>query len=60
MSEKPPRTGINRKFDSAMLGITSAICFGLLANATIGLWATPFGAMAGFYIAYRTYQDSAK
>ena len=53
------RTGINRKFDSIMLGISSSVCFGLVAGAVIGLWAVPIGALAGFYIAYKTYQDSA-
>jgi len=53
------RTGINRKFDSITLGIASAICFGLVAGAVAGMWAMPIGIIAGFYIAYKAYQDSA-
>jgi len=54
------RTGINRKFDSIMLGVSSAVCFGLLAGAVVGLWAVPIGTMAGFYITYKVYQESAR
>ncbi|MGE3523419.1 MAG: hypothetical protein AB7I96_11175 [Candidatus Dadabacteria bacterium] len=51
------RTGINRKFDSILLGISSAVCFGLLAGVVVDLWAIPIGIIAGFYIAYKTNQQ---